>query len=45
MNSESSSGQRSLAVLSAIDQKHSGFDTVFLAKFVQEFLGYCSRWR
>jgi hypothetical protein len=39
LKSESRSGQRSLEVLSAIDQKHGGFDIVFLAEFAQKNLG------
>jgi hypothetical protein len=39
VKSEASSGQRGLVVLSAIDQKHGGFDGVFLAKFPQKDLG------
>jgi len=33
VKSEPSSGQRSLEVLSSIDQKHGGFDVVVLANF------------
>ena len=38
LKSEACSGQRSLEVLSAVDQKHGGFDVVFLAEFTQENL-------
>jgi len=39
LKSEASSGQRSLEVLSAIDEKYGGFDIVFLAEFSQKDLG------
>jgi len=41
LKSETSSGQCSVEVLSAIDEKHDGFDIVFLAEFSQEDFGYC----
>jgi hypothetical protein len=31
-------------MLSAINQKHGGFDIVFLAKFAQEYLSRCGRY-
>ena len=36
MKLKPSSGQRSVEVLSTIDQKHSGFDMVFLAEFTRK---------
>jgi len=39
LKSEPSSGQRSLEVLSAIDEKYGGFDIVFLTKFSEKDLG------
>jgi hypothetical protein len=32
----------SLEMLGAIDEKHSGFDIVFLVEFAEEHLGECS---
>jgi len=39
LKSEPSSSQRSLEVLSAIDQKNGGFDIVFFTEFSEENLG------
>jgi hypothetical protein len=36
LKSEASSGKRSLEVFRAVDEKHGGFDIVFLTQFAQE---------
>jgi len=43
LKSESSSLQKSLEVLSAIDEKDGGFDIAFVPEFVEEDLGECGR--
>jgi len=45
LKSESSSLQRGLEVLSAIDEKDSVFDIVSLSQFAEEALGECCRGR
>ncbi len=39
LKSEPSSGKRSLEMLTAINEKHGGFNIVFLAKFSEKDLG------
>lgn len=45
LTSESCCSQRSVEVLSAIDEKHGGFDIVFLAQFAEKQLCHRSRGR
>jgi hypothetical protein len=41
LKSESGSVKCSLEVLGAIDEKHGGFDIVFLPQFTKEYFGEC----
>jgi superoxide dismutase len=45
LKSKPSSGERSLEVLSAIDEEYGGFDIVFLTQFTEKDLGQCGRRR
>jgi hypothetical protein len=45
LKSEASSLESSLEVLSAIDEKHGGFDIVFLPQFAEEEFGESGRGR